>query len=81
MEDHKNVRITVCISDILSLSLSLSLSLTQHFLDDVIATDCPFCGLTMKQSIALSLIPLDNIDQYLTLGSNSHTDKIFDEYT
>jgi hypothetical protein len=37
----------------------------KHQLDQLIASDCPYCGLIMIKSIAIPLVPLDNLDKLL----------------
>ena len=60
-EDSK-ARIGFTIS---SFSLSLSLSLIQHQLDQLIANDCPYCGMKMIRSISIPLLPIDELNKLI----------------
>ena len=46
-------------------SFSLSLSLIQHQLDQLIANDCPYCGMKMIRSISIPLLPIDELNKLI----------------
>lgn len=63
-EDSK-ARIGFTIS-LFSLPFSpLSLSLIQHQLDQLIANDCPHCGMKMIRSISIPLLPIDELNKLI----------------